>query len=94
VKLRFLDTDLCQILVADCIPVGYLPVSSSAWIVKPVLVVVFADKVHHFVAGQRFATSVRRNMAEHAMFDFVPFAGARGKVTDPELKAGVVSQSL
>ena len=36
------------------------------------------DQVHdHFVAGQQFPPPVRGDLAEHAMFDLVPLAGAR-----------------
>ena len=46
------------------------------------------------MAGQRFATPVRRDMTEHAMFDLVPLAGTGRKVADRKAKTDMVGQSL
>jgi hypothetical protein len=46
------------------------------------------------MAGQRFATPVRRDMTEHAMFDLVPFAGTGRKVANRQTQTGVIGQSL
>jgi len=35
-----------------------------------------------FMTDQRATTPILGNVREHAMFDFVPFAGSWGKVTD------------
>jgi len=47
-----------------------------------------------FVAHQGFASPVLGDEAEQAMFDLVPFAGARGKVTDDQLQFQFVRQLL
>src|SRR5437867_8920682 len=46
------------------------------------------------MADQRSAAPVLRDIAKHAMFNLVPFAGTGREVADPEAKADLVSQSL
>ena len=53
------------------------------------------DQVNnHFVADQRAAAPVLRDVAEHAVFDFVPFAGPRREMTDMDRHRQCIRQVL
>jgi len=49
---------------------------------------------NHFVGGQWTTAPVLADEAEQTMFDLVPFAGPRGKMTDLQAQAQVVGQLL
>jgi hypothetical protein len=90
-EVRLLDTDLRQIFVADLNSGGMGARIQLGLDRQPGLGSGVANQIHdHLVAGQRFPTPVRRDMAEHAMFDLVPLAGAGRKVTDRQAQAGMV----
>jgi len=47
-----------------------------------------------FDRNQWFAAPVQRDEREKAMFDLIPLAGARWKMTDGQLQSGFISQVL
>jgi hypothetical protein len=54
-----------------------------------------ADQVNHGLNGSEgTASPVLRDVAEEAMLDLVPFAGARWEVRDVDRQGQVVGQAL
>ena len=54
-----------------------------------------ADQVdHHFMTDERFATPVLSNGREQTVFNFVPLAGTRRKVTHRDFQTGFIRQFL
>src|SRR5579884_1760802 len=47
-----------------------------------------------FKRDQGLGTPVDRNVGEEPMFDLVPFAGSRRKMTDGDAQSGLVDQPL
>ena len=94
-ELRLLHTDLRQVFVADLNADRIFARVQRGLDRQAGFGFGIANQVHyHLVAGQRFATPVRRDMTEHAMFDLVPLAGPRRKVADRKAKTDVVGQAL
>ena len=53
------------------------------------------DQVHnHRMIGQRLTAPVFGNVTKHAVFDFVPLAGAGGEMTDLHRQPGLIGQAL
>jgi hypothetical protein len=49
---------------------------------------------YDLMTDQGFAAPVLADEGEQAMFDLVPFAGARGKMADFDVQSGFISQFL
>src|SRR5260370_37628766 len=49
---------------------------------------------NNLVTDQGFATPVLADEGEQAMFDLVPFAGARRKMADSDVQSGFIGQVL
>jgi hypothetical protein len=49
---------------------------------------------NNLVTDQGFATPVLTDEGEQAMFDLVPFAGARGEMADFDVQSGFIRQFL
>src|SRR4029434_11300959 len=47
-----------------------------------------------FVADQRFAPPILRDVGEHPVLDLMPFAGARGQMTDRDTHPKLIVQTL
>src|SRR5215471_9915527 len=49
---------------------------------------------NHLATLQRLPTPIRGDMAEHAVLDFVPLAGPRRQVADPDAQATRIGEPL
>ena len=76
-------------------PAGYRLVSSLLLTLQPGRGGRGADQVdHHFMTDQRFAPPVLGDGREQPVFDLVPLAGARRKVTHRNFQPGFIREFL
>ena len=75
-KLVPTDTKGGKLFIADFASLWVSFLIQPAVHFKPFIGACRADQVdHNFMCYQRHATPIARDMAEQAMFDFIPFAG-------------------
>ena len=91
VEFGAFQTDLCELFVADLDSCFVFVVVESGSHDEAGVGGRVADELY---AGEWSATPVARDETEHAMFDFVPLAGARTKMTDMQRQRELVGQFL
>src|SRR5579872_2038134 len=86
---------MCKLLIGDVEAQGVRVLIDVGLDLKTVIGACIADEVDNHRAAQQWAPApVLRDVAEHAVLDFIPLAGTRGEVADRNLQSELVGQLL
>ena len=94
-KISILDGEISHLGIRDFDPLRIGIGIQLGRYFQPLACLGGSDQLNdHFVADQGFATPVLRNMTEHAVLYFVPFARSRREVADHHSQSFTVSPLL